>query len=169
MEYFWLRQDHRCLHTPVMKDFYNKMSRRDFRVETAHQIPERNIMFCDADNKLEFADILDGQLFLVSKTVKQVFQMYERNLTFKFFCLLNNRSGEYANYYAPILPFIDCLSKGGSGSRNSIVLNRAAIASAPVFRVENQDREIVVVRLDLAESLLRRRLRGLELIRITQN
>lgn len=166
MDYFWLRQDHCYLHTPVIKGFHEKTRRSDFTVESAASIPERNIVYCDSEEKQEFIDILDGQLCLVSKTVRNVFRMYEKGITYKFFCFLNNITGEYANYYAPIIPATYCLAEGIPVQKNDIKIKQEAISEASIFRAENQEKEIIVVRLDVAESLLRRNLQGIELIRL---
>lgn len=166
MDYFWIRQDHSYVHTPVIKGFYEKMQRKDFTVESAFKIPERNVVFCDSEEKQDFIDILDGQLFLVSKTVRHVFQMYEKSMSYKFFCFLNNITGEYANYYAPIIPTIDCLAERTSGQKDDTKIKAEAIGTSSIFRVKNKEKEVIVVRLDAAESLLRRNLRGVELIRL---
>lgn len=170
MEYFWLRQEHGYLHTPVIKGFHENLRRKDFTVEAALKIPERSIVYCDSEEKQDFIDILDGQLFLVSKAVRHVFQMYEKSITYKFFCFLNNITGEYANYYAPIIPAIDCLAENSFVRKDDvkikIKIKIKAIGTASIFRVENKEKDMVVVRLDAAESFLRRNLQGIELIRL---
>lgn len=165
MDYFWIRQDRRYENSPVIEDFYEKMQRKNFTPERKHRIPDRNVVYCDTFRKLDFTDIVDGQAFLVSEKIRRVFEIYERQITYKFFCILNNLADEYMTYYAPILPVVDCMVKPGPGRENKLILRESAIDSASIFRVKYDEREIVVVRLDVAESLLRRDVRGVELIR----
>ena len=165
MDYFWIRQNREYLNTPVIEGFYQTMRRKDFRPETAFKIPEKNVVFCSSRKSLDFLDILDGQVFLVSGMVKRVFEMYERGMSYKFFCCLNNVTGEYGTYYAPMIPFIDCLAKGRA-EKGRTAIWQERITDRAVFRAENPLQEMVMIRLDVAESLLRRRPKGIELERI---
>lgn len=166
MDYFWLKQDQRYLHTPEINDFYQKMRRKDFAMETAFKIPEKIVMYCNAGSEQEFIDILDRQVFLISKAVMHVFHMYERGLTYKFFCLINNISGAYGAYYAPIIPEYDCMVNRIWRPGEVLSIRQNLIPGSAVFRVKYDFKDIVAVRLDIAESLLRRNLRGIELMKL---
>lgn len=167
MDYFWIRQDNQCPYSPNMEGFYQTMQRKDFSVENAIKIPQRNIMYCNTQNKLMFIDVLDQQLFLISKEVKKVFHMYEKEISYKMFCILNNITGDYGVYYAPIIPAINCLENKTLRNEDCIKIEYDKIGSSSIFRVENQWKEMVVIRLDVAESLLRRQLKGIDLKRVT--
>lgn len=165
MDYFWIKQDRRYLNTPTMEGFYQKFRRKDFTSETADKIPERNIMYCDAKEKQEFPDVFDQQVFMVSEPVKHVFQMYEKDITYKFFCLLNNITGDYFVYYAPIIPCIHCITHI-KPDKSNITIDLQATNNTGIFRAECSDKEIIIVRLDVAESLMRRNLNGFDLKRV---
>lgn len=165
MDYFWIKQDRRYVNALNMEGFYQKMRRKDFTLATADKIPDRNVMYCDAIEKQESPDILDQQVFLVSAPVKRVFQMYEKNITYKFFCLLNNITGDYFIYYAPIFPCVNCITSI-KPDRSNITVNLHAINEMGIFRAECQDKDIIIVRLDVAESLMRRNLKGIDFKRI---
>ncbi len=156
MEYFWIQQDNRYLHIPMIQGFYQNMRRQDFMMDRAYKIPDRNVAFCDTEQEWDCIDIVDRQVFLVSEMVRQVFSMYEKRISYKFFCCLNNRTGAYINYYAPIIPQLDCLAE-----KRSIRLKKEKIGDSSIFRVKNAEKEMVVVRLDVAESLLRRNVKGI--------
>lgn len=157
MEYFWIRQDSRYIHTPMIVDFYQSMRRQNFTVDKAYKIPDYNVVFCDTDKEWDRIDVLDSQVFMVSEMVRHVFQMYEKNIRYKFFCCLNNKKEEYANYYAPVIPELDCLAEKKTNG-----IKREKIGTSSIFRVKNPEREMVIVRLDVAESLLRRGVKGIE-------
>lgn len=78
MEYFWIRQDNRYIHTPIIKDFYQTMRRQNFVTDKAYRIPDYNVVFCDTDKEWDRIDVLDCQVFLVSDLVRHVFCMYEK-------------------------------------------------------------------------------------------
>lgn len=164
--FFLLSQDQKYRNPPVIEDFYQRMRRKDFTVELADKIPDRNVVYCDTNRKQDFLDVLDQQVLLVSREVKEVFQMYQRDINYKYFCCLNNVTGEYKNYYAPILPFLNCIAgQGARGNREELKLVRNKIGDAGIFRIPFYENGLTVIRLDVAESLLRRKLKGIELKR----
>lgn len=61
------------------------------------------------------------------------------------------------NYYAPIFPQVDCLEEIKTSR-----IKREKIGDFSIFQIKNPDREMTAVRLDVAESLLRRRVKGIE-------
>jgi len=48
-----------------------------------------------------------------------------------------------------------------------LVLKKAPIENLPIFRVKHDHETIIVARLDAAESIARRRFRGIQMKRIT--
>ncbi len=75
--------------------------------------------------------------------------------------LIHNQKDAYCIYYAPIFQRISCLSSESQWNRwgnrvEKCVLDREAIGDAGIFRVGGTENRIVVIRLDVAESLLRR-------------
>ena len=64
-----------------------------------------------------------------------------------------------------MIPFIDCLAKGRA-EKGRTAIWQERIKDRAVFRAENPLQEMVMIRLDVAESLLRRRPKGIELERI---
>ncbi|MCC8024640.1 MAG: hypothetical protein LIP16_04960 [Clostridium sp.] len=161
MDYFWLRQDRRYVNPPVIEGFYTRMRRKDFVPENRYKIPDRNVVYCDSDKNLDFTDVLDRQLFLVSEKVKNVFKLYEKSIIYKCFCLLNNQRNEYMLYYAPLISEIDSFF-----NENELTLKGEGMGSSSIFRVKCESKEVIVVRLDVAESLLRRNPEGIELRKI---
>lgn len=167
MEYFIIKQDKRYTNPPTINDLHSLLRRKELNRKDEHKIPQRNIVYANSDNYLDFLDILDDQLFLVTDKVKKVISLYEPSAIFKTFCILNNRKNEYGLYYAPILPEIDCITEArGIGCKKNIALDREKIGLHCFFRALGSDKETTVVRLDVAESLLRRDVRGMKLEKI---
>lgn len=168
MDYFLLRQDQRYRQVPSMENFYDLARRKDFTIHNCHKIKDINLARASSPDSLDYIDILDRHVYLVSKEVKKVFLLYDPSLQFKMFCLLNQRveGGEAGEYYAPIFPEVDCVSPKSEFNLDKshikrLVLFKRKIAHFPLFRVANINKESMIVRLDVLESLLRRKLRGL--------
>ena len=143
MEYFIMKQDIRYYPVPHIQNFNEKFHRQDFTTENAYKIPDRNVVFSDSIDHLKFIDYLESPIILISKNIKKVFSMYAKNIQYKQFCVLNNKVGDYGVYYAPIMDTTD------------------AVENKCIARVKLQQKEALVVRLDVAESLLRRNMDGI--------
>lgn len=169
MDYFWIRQDERYLYLPRIRHFITKYKRSDFTIENAHKISERNVVFVDSEKLLDYVDVIDRQLFLISEGVREVFEMYDPSITYKTFCLLNNARMELKLYYSPIIPQIDGTTepnrfREGRRTGMQLILLRERL-NRPILRVNELSPDGVVIRLDVAESLLRRGLYKMNLTR----
>lgn len=161
MEYFRIRQDSRYLHTPVITNSGDVVKqRKQVCLRNAKQIPDVNVLFSDAPYSLDFIDVLDKQFFLVSMEMKKVFQMYEPGMIFKNVCILNNHMNEYHEYVLPLFYEMDCLSENSQVSPDKSHVKKLCLQhnfdSASIFKVAGLMTDVVMIRLDVAESLMRR-------------
>lgn len=164
MDYFWIRQDKRYHNTPVIQDFYSKFKRKDFVEDNASRIPEKNVVFTDSPVALDYLDVLDSQMFAVSQPVRDIFKMYEPTMQFKDFCYLNNNLNAHMRYFVPVLKSVDCISR----YVNHIpYLKKEDIEDNSIVRIKDAEKEMVIIGLDVAESLLRRSIRKFELVKVT--
>lgn len=172
MEYFRLRQDRRYLFTPYMNTLKDILRRTDdLYIDNGVHVPDFNTVFVSSDKSCDFVSVLDQQIFLVRDGVKQVFSMYEPLIKFKQFFMFHNQAGDYCEYYAPILKEVDCISPLSkrnpyNGQMEKCILEREKIQDESIFRLTNTGERFVVIRLDVAESLLRREVRDVCLERI---
>lgn len=161
MEYFRIRQDSRYLHTPVITNSGDVVKqRKQISLTNAKQIPDVNVLFSDAPYPLDFVDVLDKQFFLISMEMKKVFQMYEPGMIFKNVCILNNQKNEYHEYALPLFYEVDCLSEKSQVSPDKSHVKKLCLRHnfdfASIFKVAGFMTDVVILRLDAAESLLRR-------------
>lgn len=168
MEYFLLEQDKRYNHTPQIDDFCSQFLRRDFSKNRCNKIQDRNVVFCHSEMPVEKLDVLDRQCFLISERAKQIFGLYEPAMKFKMFCMINNLRMEYYNYFVPILEELDCLSADSETNLDKSVIKRMIldskqIGSHAIFKIAGINTDKMVARLDVAESLLRRKCKGIQL------
>lgn len=171
MDYFWLRQDERYMYLPHIHKFIGKYRRSDFTIENAYKIPERNVVFVDSEKSLDYADVIDRQIFLISEDVKDVFEMYDPSISYKTFCLLDNMHMDLKLYYVPIIRSIDGTDEpdkfcGRVCSEKELIIKHEYLDNRPILRVEELPSDGVIVRLDVAESLLRRGLHKMKMTRL---
>jgi len=172
MDYFWIRQDRRYLHAPKLSNARDIVRRReDVTIENERMIADVSVAFVSSQETIDFVDILDTQFFLVSDRVKDVLRMYEPSLKFKMICVLDNLAGEYSNYHMPIFSPVDCLSEKSIISPDKsevkkLVLDAQKMDFQTIFKVAGLRTDVVLVRLDVIESLLRRKIRDFQFERV---
>ncbi|MBE5991347.1 MAG: hypothetical protein E7247_02995 [Paenibacillaceae bacterium] len=103
-----------------------------------------------------FPDVIDKPFLLLSREAMEVTALYDLNIPFLFFVLFDTEKGECASYYCPVLEEEECLAKHFGPGQREIILDRKKFSGAPLFRVRTGTESAVVIRMDLAESLLER-------------
>lgn len=168
MDYFLLNQDERYTNTPRLIDVFKKVNIKNLNLPNAHKIEDITIFQVSADEGCEFLDILDSQLFLISEDMKKIIEKYDRNISFKTLVIIDSLRDRQENYSLPILEEIECLSDKAELNLNKtvvkkIVLDKEKIQGKKIFKIKESSKPLIVIRLDVAESLLRRDFRGIKL------
>ena len=171
MDYFLLKQDERYANTPRLIDVFNKMDVRNINLLKAHKIEDIIVFKVKVDEKSEFLDILDNQLFLISKPMKEIIEKYDSSILFKTLALIDQLHNIQKNYYLPIVEELDALSDAAELNLNKtvvkkLILNKEKIQGRKIFKIKESSKPLIVVRLDVAESLLRRNFKGIKLERV---
>ena len=171
MDYFLLKQDERYTNIPKLKDVFNKIDVRNINLLNAHKIEDIIIFNVKCDDETEFLDILDRNLFLISEEMKKIIEKYKSGIIFKTIPLIDLPHEVQENYYMPIFEEIECLNEKSELNLNKtvvkkIILDKEKIKNKKIFKIKESEKTLVVVRLDVAESLLRRKFKGMCLKRL---
>lgn len=171
MQYFIIMQDNRYKYSPRIDNFNSFIFKKKFSPALAHTIDDINVVFSQNEHALDNIDFINSQICLVSEAMKEVFSLCESSLKYKVFCILNNKREQNFLYYAPIIRHIDCLSNNSITSPDltyvkKLVLVQSKIGNACIFKVKNLVSDIVIIRLDVAECLLRNNITGFTLSRV---
>lgn len=159
MEYFYISQDKRYRNSPEIYHFYDKYYPNLFTPEGFHQIPDKNIIYCENKKTMDMIDIISGPVIFISEAVKKVFYAYDDTICFKLFFLLNINTDQADLYYTSILPKIDCLKRNKIDDK--LYLNDREIAGQYIFKASGEPfKNGIIVNMEVAESLLRRNLKG---------
>lgn len=116
-----------------------------------------------------FPDVIVKPFLLLSRSAMEVTALYDSDIPFLFFVLFDTEKGECASYFCPVLEEEECLARQPGPGQREIVLDRKKISGVPLFYVRTGIESAVVIRMDLAESLLERKSVGVELkeVRLT--
>jgi len=171
MDYFLLKQDEEYTNAPRLMDVFKNMDVRNNNLLNAHKIEEIVIFNVKCDNETEFLDIIDRNLFLISEEMKKIIEKYDSEIIFKTIPLIDLPHERQENYYMPIFEEIECLSEKAELNLNKtvvkkIILDKEKIKNKKIFKIKESSKILVVVRLDVAESLLRREFKGMYLERL---
>ncbi|MFF2484364.1 imm11 family protein [Paenibacillus sp. NPDC058071] len=170
MDYFVLKQDERYANTPALLEVRQKIDSRKINRFHAGTLPDTIVFHVQADTDSAYLDLLDRQLFLVSDKLKKVIGMYAPDTLFKMIPLIDPQNRRQQIYYLPILEEIEALSDSNVFNLyrsviKKLVLQEEKVKGKKLFAVKEGEQTMVIVRLDVAESILRRRLKGIKLVR----
>ena len=112
----------------------------------------------------EYPDYIEEPVMLISEKLKRIVGKYQRNITFNLVVLVERNRRHQEVYYMMGVPEIDCLvddiELDAMGNLKDFTLDEAKIGSNRIFRVKGHNKKLIV-RLDVAESLLRRDAAGI--------
>jgi hypothetical protein len=171
MNYFLLKQDEEYTNAPMLTDVFYRLDVRNINLLNAHKIDDILIFNVKCNENTEFLDILDRNLFLISEEMKKIIEIYDPGILFKTIPIIDLQHKKQGNYYMPIFEEIECLSERAELNLNKtvvkkIILDKEKIKGKKIFKIKESSKTLVVVRLDVAESLLRREFKGMCLQRL---
>ncbi|NFA42884.1 hypothetical protein EXM65_09935 [Clostridium botulinum] len=171
MDYFLLKQDEEYTNAPMLMDVFKNIDVININLLNAHKIEDIVILNVKCNEETEFLDILDRNLFLISKEMKKIIEKYDSEILFKTIPLIDLPHERQENYYMPIFEEIECLSEKAELNLNKtvvkkIILDKEKIRNKKIFKIKKSSKTLVVIRLDVAESLLRREFKGMCLERL---
>ncbi|NFS30513.1 hypothetical protein FDF12_16850 [Clostridium botulinum] len=155
----------------MLMDVFKNIDVRNINLLNAHKIDDIVILNVKCNDETEFLDILDRNLFLISKEMKKIIKKYDSEILFKTIPLIDLPHERQENYYMPIFEEVECLSEKSELNLNKtvvkkIILDKEKIRNKKIFKIKESSKTLVVIRLDVAESLLRREFKGMCLERL---
>ena len=154
---------------PHILGWSQKFDTRYINTENAHKLPKRDLLFVKPYTEIKFPDVLSRSLFMVTNKVFDVIKLYEPTVYSKQVILLDGEHSKSETYHLPILKYLDCLHsdtvwKPGTKHFNRLVLDKAKLGNTAIFRPMGASHTIAIIRLDVAESILRRDAKGIGLV-----
>jgi hypothetical protein len=171
MDYFLLKQDERCTAIPTIVNWTKEIDVRNLTLVNSDKIKDAMVLYVKTSNNNNYVDILEHPFFLVSENIKKIIEKYDPNIIFKMICLVDFKNSKQNIYYLPIFEEIEALSQAAEMNLNKtvvkkLILNEEKINNKKIFKLKESSKTMVIVRLDVAESLLRRDFNGISLERL---
>lgn len=168
MKFYLLGTDPSYTNYPAIKKWFGQIDARDFNLHNANKIPNRQVLMIQESEITVFTSIIDRPFPLISAEVKEVFDMYEPHIIYKEMVLLDQKYERAEVYYLPILEEIDCLNEKSEYNLDKSIIKKGIIdyertEGRALFRLKGFDHYYLVGRLDLVESILKRKVKGIGL------
>lgn len=166
MRYYWIKEDKNYTPAPQIKNWFRAFDIRKLKPGYYKEIPKRMLFYIEGNPNTIFTDIIVSPFFLVSEKIKDCLQLFEPNLEFKEFILLDRNNRKAQEYFLPQLSEQNCLTKNSEfnldhSKLNYIELNPEEIKEKAIFTLAEVKSRYVIARLDVIESILRRNAKGL--------
>lgn len=168
MKYFKLQNSPDLKYGPQLKNWYGKFDVRNISLDKYPKLPEQELFLLEPSNKLIFTDIILFPFLLVSPMIHEVIKMYRDTCYFRQIILLDQDQKKSEVYYLPVLREVSGIQfLGKTYEENTQVpyveqhLKDPLIINNNIFWIKDSTKRHTIISLDIAESLLRRNVRGL--------
>lgn len=164
MEYFSLAHDSRLDELGPCIDFPESVLRGvDQAAATQTALVKQGV-------QMGYSCIIEHPVLLVSEEISQVLGQFIADTSAKTVLVLNPNNFSQDTYYLLQIPEVDCLSEKHAvvekGVVRKLVICEEKVRDVPFFKIQGLARPSLVVRLDVAEALLRMSLYGLKVSRV---
>jgi len=169
MKYFMISQDRKISNPIELAQLDRAVYIDGASQEEYAKAPDMVVTYFPNSQELEKPDALYSPAFLVSDGFRRLLGKYDKKMQFKGIrCYPENlEDPESLLYWWPCLRKIDCMSekteKLPNGLVKHLVVNGSAVQGRAILMVGGAIETIVLVSFELAESMLRRGMWGMDL------
>lgn len=165
MRYFFIEPDKNYSTIPTIKNWYDKVPIRRLEKEGLKILPKRCLYRIEEAEHVYYTDILFHPFPMVSSLVKSVVELYEPMLQWKQVILLQQKQGRVEIYYVPLLEEKEYVYEKTKFSIThnklfELTLEQKKLGDTTIFFLKKESCRFLVLRLDILESLLRRKAKG---------
>jgi len=165
MDYFILNQNAKLKNVPKLTLLEQATDAKNENLLTNPHLEQTLMLQASSSPVNEYPSLFETPLMLVANDFKKILSQYQQNLEFQMALLVETNREHQAVYQLIKAPFVNCLANENdhetSQNLHKLTLDASAIGTNRIFRVTGYPQKLIV-RLDVAESLLRRDFIGVE-------
>lgn len=171
MDYFLLSQDNTIPNAVEPVGILKTLDRDMINKENAHIMDGLAVQFeVKESSSVEYVDFIESPVPLVSDKLKEILSKYDKKVIFKPIFLADIKRSRQEVYWLMVPEDVECLSPKSEFNKNgtikSIVIDEERVKYCRVFKIKGVLENLIVIRLDVAESILRRGFSGIRLTRL---
>jgi hypothetical protein len=168
MAYFVMEQDKRYGDVPRLQHIQRYIELRHLPHLQSQHVPDTLPLQVSTTKDSIYTDVLNEEVYLVSDKLQKIIAMYEPYHIWKTIPLMDRENEKQTLYYLPIFPEVEVLNPQSQFNLDhsritKLVLDANKVAGRNVFRVKESEFPLVIVSLDVAESIMRRDFIGVSL------
>jgi len=164
MDYFIMQQDPQINNIVVLKNWQSAIYDDAPEYHIAPISIKTRTVFVEDQLYNEYPDFLAEPIPLIAKDLMQVITLYQKDIIMHPVVLIEKKTKLQTVYYSLNIPEIECASEKSKldhiGKIKELVIDKNTVAGKRIFRVAGYEKRIIV-RLDVAESILRRETYGI--------
>ncbi len=166
MDYFIMKTDERVKRLPQLQ-LPKELSPVGMTKENIKKITTSSVVYVKESTGLsiEYADYMEKPIPLIADKLQKILQKYQPDVLFHRVMLIEKETGKQSPYYLMIPPEILCADKEESqydarGNVQDFVLDPIEVGNRKILLAKDYGKQLLV-RLDVAESILRREANGI--------
>lgn len=170
MEYFQLIEDYRLTDRVRPLALQKEINiRNKLNKENAYRIKDTIITHVAPDPDNEFSDYIEFPAILINSKMENIIRLYQPDIIMKTVIVASTTFDKYKIYKLLLPNILACAAEESTYYKDrtikNLVLDKEKTNNNKIFLVEDYQRQLIVT-LEVAESILRRRPIGLELKKI---
>ena len=170
MEYFRLCQNKKMNNPFVVEGLDNQIYVANPSVEQFGQIPKSMVTYFNYASDFDVPDYVVTPTPMVSSRLRKVFRMYDDSIEFKSVQNYTSQKKDAfklaPSYYVYYVEQTECLHEDSTiapnGAVTDLVLKETRLRNKDIIVVGGIPQKITIVSLAVAESILRRRMFGID-------
>jgi hypothetical protein len=172
MDYFIMSQDETVLDAVQPAGTASQIRKEPFGRLDPKRLDNQPVQFYIKEAAHpQYIDFIEHPLPLVTDNVKQLLEKYQVNIVFKPVFLADLKRMRQDVYWLIVPPDIDCLAAQSifnpDRTVKQLALDSQKLRRSRVFTIKGIIENYIIIRLDVAESLLRRGYIGIKLTKVT--
>lgn len=162
--YFFMEQDKSISNSICLERFDIKGPKHIFLKKDAPRLNDTTVLYLDENSGEIAPDFLQSPVYMVSDMVQKVLSMYEDSLIFKRVVMIDKTNSSQIMYYHVLFEEIvgldSLVERYPDGTEKKVCLSKDKIGDYRAFMLKDSRNRKPVISLEVAESLLRRKLTG---------
>lgn len=156
MNYFILQQDRRLPNTIAINDLSTIKNYKQALKGDTSNLADMSIAFVNSSKKNIYPSVFDKQITMIDSELKSVFELFIPQTSYKYCCVIDRELDNYTYYSIPILENIgfDLIQKNEYSFKQHIL------------KTQIKERWVFIVSLLCAEVVLRKKLTGIQILKI---
>ncbi len=166
MDYFLLKTDERCQNLPQLQ-LPKELSPTRITKKSIQKLGTASMIYVKENIGMDtvYPDYFEKPLPLIADKFQRILQKYQPDMILHRVMLIEKKSGAQKAYHLMLPPEIACVHEqaagmDAAGNIQEFVLDVEKVGTQKIFLAKDYGRQLLV-RLDVAESILRREPNGI--------